>query len=52
MTRISSKKRGQGRPTDAVGKDAVLNKATELLQELPPARVTTSLIAREACSKW
>lgn len=48
MTRISSKKRGQGRPTDAVGKDAVLNKATELLQELPPARVTTSLIAREA----
>lgn len=48
MTRISSKKRGQGRPTDAVGKDAVLNKATKLLQELPPARVTTSLIAREA----
>jgi AcrR family transcriptional regulator len=48
MTRISSKKRGQGRPTDAVGKDAVLNRATELLQELPPARVTTSLIAREA----
>ncbi|MBT2188261.1 TetR/AcrR family transcriptional regulator [Sphingobium nicotianae] len=48
MTRISTRKRGQGRPADAVGKDAVLSKATELLQELPPARVTTSLIAREA----
>lgn len=48
MTRNSTRKRGQGRPADAVGKEAVLNKATELLQELPPARVTTSLIAREA----
>jgi AcrR family transcriptional regulator len=48
MTRTSTKKRGQGRPADAVGRDTVLSKATELLQELPPARVTTSLIAREA----
>ncbi|BAK67535.1 putative TetR family transcriptional regulator [Sphingobium sp. SYK-6] len=48
MTRISKRKRGQGRPADAVGKEAVLSKATELLQDLPPARVTTSLIAREA----
>lgn len=44
-----TKKRGQGRPSDnAVGRDTVLNKAMELVQELPPARVTISLIAREA----
>jgi AcrR family transcriptional regulator len=48
MTKMTTRKRGQGRPADAVGKESVLSKAMELLQELPPARVTTSLIAREA----
>jgi TetR/AcrR family transcriptional regulator len=44
-----AKKRGQGRPSDnAVGRETVLNKTMELVQELPPARVTISLIAREA----
>jgi TetR/AcrR family transcriptional regulator len=44
-----AKKRGQGRPSDnAVGRETVLNKTMELVQELPPARVTISMIAREA----
>lgn len=44
-----SPKRGQGRPADnAVGRDAVLATATRLVKELPPARVTIALIAREA----
>lgn len=44
-----AKKRGQGRPSDnAVGRETVLNKTMELVQDLPPARVTISLIAREA----
>ncbi|OJY67183.1 MAG: TetR family transcriptional regulator [Sphingobium sp. 66-54] len=49
MTKVTPKKRGQGRPSDnTVGREVVLAKAIELLQELPPARVTISLIAREA----
>lgn len=49
MAKVTPKKRGQGRPSDnAVGREGVLAKAIELLQELPPARVTISLIAREA----
>ena len=49
MAKVTTKKRGQGRPSDnAVGREAVLAKAIELLQEMPPARVTISLIAREA----
>ncbi len=49
MAKVATKKRGQGRPSDnAVGREAVLAKAIELLQEMPPARVTISLIAREA----
>jgi TetR/AcrR family transcriptional regulator len=41
-------RRGQGRPADnIVGREAVLTTATRLLQELPPARVTITLIARE-----
>lgn len=49
MAKVAPKKRGQGRPSDnTVGREGVLAKAIELLQELPPARVTISLIAREA----
>jgi len=49
MTRAKSPKRGQGRPAEnAVGRDAVLATARQLIKELPPARVTISLIAREA----
>lgn len=49
MVKSVTKKRGQGRPSDnAVGREAVLDKTMELVQHLPPARVTMSLIAREA----
>lgn len=49
MAKVATKKRGQGRPSDnTVGREGVLAKAIELLQEMPPARVTISLIAREA----
>jgi TetR/AcrR family transcriptional regulator len=49
MTRAKSPKRGQGRPAEnAVGRDAVLATARRLVKEHPPARVTISLIAREA----
>ena len=49
MTKIKTAKRGQGRPTDSgVGKDTVLATAKRLVKEYPPARVTISLIAREA----
>ena len=49
MAKSVTKRRGQGRPSDnAVGRETVLNKTMELVQEMPPARVTISLIAREA----
>jgi len=49
MAKGVTKRRGQGRPSDnAVGRETVLNKTIELVQNLPPARVTISLIAREA----
>jgi len=49
MTRTKSTKRGQGRPTEnGVGRDTVLATARRLVKELPPARITISLVAREA----
>ena len=46
---MAKPKRGQGRPADAgVGREAILTATRKLLQELPPARVTISSIAREA----
>jgi len=49
MIKGRKSKRGQGRPVqDAVGREKVLETATTLVQSLPPARVTLSLIAREA----
>lgn len=49
MVKVTTRKRGQGRPSDnMVGREGVLKTAIQLLQELPPARVTISLIAREA----
>src|SRR5512139_1345425 len=49
MVKVATTKRGQGRPSDnTVGRETVLNKTMELVQDLPPARVTISLIAREA----
>jgi TetR/AcrR family transcriptional regulator len=49
MTRAPSPKRGQGRPAEnGVGRDVVLATARRLVKEHPPARVTVSLIAREA----
>src|SRR5690606_599191 len=49
MAQAKKSKRGQGRPAEnVVGKNAVLATAKRLVKELPPARVTISLIAREA----
>lgn len=43
------KKRRQGRPADeGVGRDKVIAIARRLLEELPPAQISLSLIAREA----
>ena len=42
-------KRGKGRPAEqSVGRDTLLETAKRLIKVLPPARVTISLIAREA----
>jgi TetR/AcrR family transcriptional regulator len=44
-------KRGKGRPTGSesgVGRDALIAAARELLQELPPAQVTSTAIAKRA----
>jgi TetR/AcrR family transcriptional regulator len=49
--RKKAEKRGKGRPTasqSGVGRDALLSAARELLQELPPAQVTSTAIARRA----
>lgn len=49
MTRTQRRKRKQGRPAGkAVGRETVLRKATKLVQEMPPARVTLALVARTA----
>ena len=49
MATTPTGKRKQGRPPGkAVGRDAVLKKAMKLVQEMPPARVTLSLVARTA----
>ncbi len=51
MARDKSSKRGKGRPTassSGVGREALINAARELLQELPPAQVTGSAVARRA----
>ncbi|AIT80477.1 TetR family transcriptional regulator [Novosphingobium pentaromativorans US6-1] len=49
MPRETTRKRGKGRPAEnGVGRDVVLATARRLLQSMPPARVTISLIAREA----
>jgi len=46
---MAKPKRGQGRPADAgVGREVILTATRKLLQELPPARVTISSIARAA----
>jgi AcrR family transcriptional regulator len=48
MPRTKAAKRGQGRPAEnVVGRNAVLETAKRLIKELPPARVTISLVARE-----
>jgi len=44
-------RRGKGRPTasaSGVGRDALIGAARELLQELPPAQVTSTAVARRA----
>jgi AcrR family transcriptional regulator len=44
-------RRGKGRPTAAqsgVGRDSLIAAARELLQELPPAQVTSTAVARRA----
>ncbi|MET0339824.1 MAG: TetR/AcrR family transcriptional regulator [Polyangiales bacterium] len=44
-------RRAQGRPADAedaVGRDALIRAARELLEELPPAKVTRAAVARHA----
>jgi AcrR family transcriptional regulator len=49
--RKTAGRRGKGRPTaseSGVGRDALVAAARELLQELPPAQVTSTAIARRA----
>src|SRR6478735_8879741 len=49
MGKTDVPKRGKGRPADqSVGRDTLLETAKRLIKVLPPARVTISLIAREA----
>jgi AcrR family transcriptional regulator len=49
--RKKSVRRGKGRPTGSetgVGREALITAARELLQELPPAHVTSTAIAKRA----
>ena len=49
--RTSPERRGKGRPTSSgsgVGRDSLIAAARALLQELPPAQVTSTAIARRA----
>jgi len=49
--RLKKKVRGKGRPGKAtltVGKDALIDKACELLQKMPPSQITNAAVAREA----
>jgi AcrR family transcriptional regulator len=49
--RKQSDKRGKGRPTataSGVGREALVSAARDLLQELPPAQVTSTAIAKRA----
>jgi AcrR family transcriptional regulator len=49
--RKKPERRGKGRPTasdSGVGREALVGAARELLQELPPAQVTSTAIARRA----
>ena len=49
--RKQSDRRGKGRPTataSGVGREALITAARELLQELPPAQVTSTAIAKRA----
>ena len=49
MTGSKSTKRGQGRPTDGgVGRAAIIESVRAILRELPPSRITISMVAREA----
>ena len=49
MRKTNVPKRGKGRPAEqSVGREALLETAKRLIRVLPPARVTISLIAREA----
>ena len=49
MAKTEVPKRGKGRPAEqSVGRDALLATAKRLIKVHPPARVTISLIAREA----
>ena len=49
MPGSKTKKRGQGRPSDGgVGRDAIIASTQKLLRDLPPSRITISLVAREA----
>lgn len=46
-----SERRGKGRPTatqSGVGRDALVASARQLLQELPPAQVTSTAVARHS----
>lgn len=49
--RKKPERRGKGRPTSeqsGVGREALISAARELLQELPPAQVTSTAVARRA----
>ena len=51
MTTGTKRRRGKGRPNAAnegVGREALIDAARKLLQELPPAQVTIAAVGREA----
>ncbi len=49
MPKSNAPKRGQGRPSDGgVGRAVIIESTKQILRELPPGRITISLVARKA----
>lgn len=49
MPGTKTRRRGQGRPSDGgVGREVIIESTKEILRELPPGRITISLVARKA----
>lgn len=48
MPRSTPKKRPQGRPGESVGRSVIIDTVKLLLREVPPAKITISLVSRRA----